>query len=168
MAGTPAHPDAPKGLREKRGFQERFWTAQRVAWGLFAALILAALSGLTGNGGPLAQRSAGDAGGGYFDYPVIGRAEGRDMLVATLPAADGEASLFLSRRFLDLYTVMHLQPLPLRAEDGAAGSTLHFSAVAGERVTVRIELEARRPGLHRVAVGSRADSRVDFTVLVLP
>ena len=45
----------PDGLQldEDRGFQRRFWRAERIAWGTFAAIMLAALSGLFGGSGPL-------------------------------------------------------------------------------------------------------------------
>ena len=168
MPDDKAIKDAPHGLKEARAFQEKFWTAQRFVWVLFGVLILGAAFGLTGNDGYLAEREAGDASGAHYRYAVITRSEGRDLVVANLPARGGEASMFLSRDFLDLYTVLHMQPLPERSLDSTAGSTLFFPVAPGTSVTVRLELEARSAGLFRVSIGSNEDTRFDYRVLSLP
>ncbi len=48
-------------LDEDRNFQERWWTAERIAWIGFALVIVVALAGLTGLGGPVRQRNGGGA-----------------------------------------------------------------------------------------------------------
>lgn len=57
---------------DDRAFQEKFWTFQRVAWALMALILLAALAGTTGSGGPLAHAEASGPGGS-IEYPRIAR-----------------------------------------------------------------------------------------------
>ncbi len=51
----PVRPDGLQ-INEHRGFQLRFWRAERIAWGAFALIALAALLGLFGESGPLNGR----------------------------------------------------------------------------------------------------------------
>jgi hypothetical protein len=50
-------------LDEDRLFQERYWSFQRFAWVLFLFVVVGALCGLTGSGGPFSRATVEGAGG---------------------------------------------------------------------------------------------------------
>ncbi|MBL0968407.1 MAG: hypothetical protein IBJ02_04785 [Brevundimonas sp.] len=75
-------------LGEDTGFQRRFWRIQRIAWAGFALVIVAALLGLTGAGGPL-SRSVVRTPDGLIDSPRISRWSAAEELRFELSGRDG-------------------------------------------------------------------------------
>jgi hypothetical protein len=55
MALPDTLPPALREVEAQIGFQRRLWRAERIGWGCMALLVLAALAGLTGGGGPLSR-----------------------------------------------------------------------------------------------------------------
>lgn len=157
-------------VREDRGWQERFWTSQRVAWIAMALFILAAMAGLTGMGGPLASASA-DLGGGTIEYPRITRWQADDQLqVRVEPASTGNVELTLSPQFVQTFAISSIQPEPKDARATTSGHRFVFETDqgGGERVIV-FNLRASRPVLGQQVAASLGDGTpAQMTITVLP
>ena len=157
-------------VTEDRSWQEKFWTAQRVGWVLMAILILAAIAGLTGMGGPLASARA-ELGGGTIDYPRITRWQADDqMQVRISPASPTDVELTLSREFVQLFTISSIQPEPAEVQATAAGHRFTFETEPGERERViAFAVRATRPVIARPFAASLGDAQPQrLTITVLP
>lgn len=156
-------------VEEDRPWQETLWTAQRVGWAIMALLIVAALIGITGKGGPVASASASVAGA-TIEYPRITRWQSQDQLVVRLPpSASGEAEVELSRAFGDLFTVESVQPEPSKVEATGTGYRYAFDVRGGGEKLVRFNIKANRPVLWRAVEASIGDAPpARLGVIVLP
>lgn len=188
MADRPAPdprqvPVRDDGLQidEDRAFQRRHWRRERLAWVGFAAIVAAALAGLSGAGGPLSGQQV-DLGAATAQVPRVGRLQRPDTLVIRLPAAAPAAAgagaaaaaagpagsarheVRLDPAFLDLYTVDTILPAPLAQRAGADGLWL---AVAGQGGKLRLSIRPRRAGLARFALAVDG-TQARAAVLVLP
>jgi hypothetical protein len=157
-------------LEEDRGFQEKFWSAERVAWAIFALIVIAALVGLTGQGGKLAHATVSGPTG-TVEYPQITRWETSDELRLTLPPGSGDqATVEISSAFSEVFEFEDIQPAPSENYATAAGQRLIFDLAepAGRREIV-MHVRAMQPALSR-----RIQMRIDdgpalsFTPVVLP
>ena len=68
-------------------FQERFWTAQRVSWLVFGAIIVAALAGLSGRGGVFAHAVISNETAS-LEYSRFMRWEASDRMTLVLPPSE--------------------------------------------------------------------------------
>lgn len=157
-------------VTEDRSWQEKFWTSQRVGWVLMALLILAAITGLTGMGGPLASAKA-KLGGGTIEYPRITRWQADDQLEVRLdPTSAGSTELTLSPQFVQLFAISSIQPEPKDVRATTAGHRFTFETDqgGGERVIV-FNLRASRPVLgQRVAASLGNGQPAQMRITVLP
>jgi hypothetical protein len=154
-------------LDEDRTFQERMWRAQRVAWVGFGVIVVAALAGLTGVGGPFARATEVSAAGA-IDYPRVARWEADDSLVVTFaPSTQGGRTVSLSREFLDLFEIVDIEPHPAGATATGDGETLAFDVAPGTSATVALKVRSAHPGLttNYVALDGRQQA---VPTLVLP
>lgn len=157
-------------VREDRGWQERFWTAQRVGWILMALFTLAAVVGLTGMGGPLASARA-ELGGGTIDYPRITRWQADDQFEVHLAASSpASVELTLSPRFVQLFSINSIQPEPSEVQATAAGYRFTFETEPGERERViSFTVRATRPVLAQPVAASLGNGQPQrLTITVLP
>jgi protein-L-isoaspartate(D-aspartate) O-methyltransferase len=60
-------PALPEGVDDHGASQRSFWAAQRVAWGIFALILIACLLGLLGRGGMFSTKMVESSGGDYRD-----------------------------------------------------------------------------------------------------
>lgn len=156
-------------VQEDRPWQEGWWVVQRVGWAIMALIILAALVGLTGKGGPLASATA-DAAGATIDYPRITRWKSDDQLTVRLPAsASGKVDVELSRAFGELFSVRSVEPQPSGMQATANGHRYTFEVEgAGEKLVV-FGLHAENPAIQRTVRAEVADAPpADLTITVLP
>lgn len=147
----PASPEPPSRAIEidtGPAFQERWWRLERLAWVLMGLLIVAALCGLTGAGGPL-SRGQVEAGNATIDYPRIARWQSaEDATIRFASDATGEVDVLLSARFAEAFDVETVQPQPASAASTAEGHRLTFDlgTGAGSKI-VTLSLRPGRPGL---------------------
>lgn len=129
-------------------FQQRWWRVERVAWLLMGALVIAALCGLTGAGGPL-SRGQVQAGGATIDYPRIARWQSaEDATIRFAPDMTGEVDVILSADFAEAFDVEAVQPQPTSAASTAEGHRLTFDLGTGAGTkTVSLSLRPSQPGL---------------------
>lgn len=133
-------------LEEHRSFHERFWTIERWAWIVFGLVLLAALAGLTGSGGPLAHSTARSAAG-EVEYPMIARWEATDELVVTFAPGGSEHRMALSPDFSRYFQVEDIQPQPERSIAGSEGEVLVFETDEQAPAQVTMHVRALRPGI---------------------
>ena len=162
-ASSATKPDIP----EDRAFQERFWTAERLAWVLFALLIVGAIAGLFGSGGPLASGSV-TVGRSLVEYPAIARWEAGDEFSVRLVGDAGERRLVLSPTFAELFRIDDMQPQPDRVEAGELGHVYVFTAPSDAPVGVHLAVTPRNPGFGTYEIGVGDTTPVRLSTFVWP
>jgi hypothetical protein len=158
--------EAPQ-IAEDRSFQERFWAVERVAWIGFVLLIVVAVSGLLGSGGPLSRGEAA-SGDSRIDYPAQARWEAGEELNIRLGGEPGERTLALSETFADAFEIEDIQPPPTRVESGANGQSLIFLATGPEPIEVRVAMTPRNPGLARYTITPAGQAALTVATFVWP
>lgn len=173
LTGLP--PQARRRAQEELGFSEDLggtivhWRVERVAWVVFGLLILGALLGLTGRGGPLA-RSVARAPGLEVDYPRIARWSTPDDIELVIRDGGPQPTVRLGPGFARVFRIEEVRPTPVRWSAGAQGQSLAFAPQdAGRPLHVRIQVRPRRPAFARPATIAIADRRpADLRLNVLP
>ena len=135
-------------VNDDRAFQERYWTFQRFAWAVMALILVAALAGATGSGGPLAHAEASGPGGS-IEYPRIARWQtAEQMTVRLLPGASGIARIELGEAFARTFTVETIEPQPSSSAATAAGHLYEFDLGDGwGEKQIILHVRAARPSL---------------------
>jgi uncharacterized protein (DUF58 family) len=154
---------------EDRPWQERFWTAQRVAWVVMGLFVLAALLGVTGSGGPLASTSA-QAAGASIDYPRITRWQADEPVTVRLPpSASGSVDVELSNGFVDRFTVESVHPEPSRVTASGSGHRYSFDVGSGGRdKSITFLVRSDHPFIERsveARIGNAPPTAMTLTVL---
>lgn len=161
----PVRPDGLQ-LNEHRSFQEKHWTAERVAWLAFIVIAVAAILGATGSGGVL-SRGLATLDGGEVDYPRIARWATADEMTVRLAEGSGERTLLLSNDFARSFQMETVQPRPLRVDAVPDGQVLRFAAADGPAQIV-IHLLPQAPGIARFRASIDGGAPQDLTTLILP
>jgi hypothetical protein len=167
MARLPDQPPDDLDLAEDRAFQEKWWTAERVAWGVFLLIVASALIGLTGAGGWLANATASGEGGSV-EYPRQTRWQADDTVLVRLAASPAASrTVTLSSAFTSLFQLIDIEPQPARATATPDGEQLEFFVAPGEPASIALQVRSQRPGL--VSYFTSIDSeRLDATTFILP
>lgn len=156
-------------LNEDRRFQERFWRAERIAWIVLAAIVVIALLGFTGRGGPFAQTMARTPEGAV-EYPRITRWAAADQVVVTFGGGGDQGVLAIDRSFSKVFAIDSIQPQPMASVATAEGQRLTFRLEpATAPRTATLHVRAVRPAIPlrtqlRIGDGPPAT----LTTLVLP
>lgn len=154
---------------ENRDWQERFWSFQRVAWLVMIAILIAAIFGATGSGGPLATAQV-EIDGATVSYPRIARWQAAaEMTVELPPQAQGSVDIQVSSNFLDVFGVESISPTPSAAAATPTGHRYTFDVASGAKPkTLVLHLRAMRATLPRqgeVKIGNGSAARLNFVVL---
>lgn len=169
MAKGRTAPKSGLQVKDHRGWQERFWTAQRIGWALMALIVLAALLGATGKGGWWANARV-QLPGATIEYPRISRWQSNEQFTVRLaPATSGLVELELSSPFIERFMIEAIEPEPLtvRATGGGHRYTFDIAAGEGEKVIV-FAVRSEHPFLARpvtVRIGDGPPARMTLTVL---
>ena len=123
--GTDIHEDMPT--------QEREWRVQRAGWAFMAAIVVAALVGLLGNG-PLNERTLTSANGGlqvtYQRFRRLQTPGTLNLKVTPQPGA-GQVQVSLNDAYLDAVYVQSVTPEPASVAGGRYARRLYLCAAAG-------------------------------------
>lgn len=127
-------------------FQRRSWLVQRIGWAMLLLLVLAALAGLLGEGGPLSEATATSADGGLgVEYARFGRYRAPATLKIHLgpQAVQGdEARVWVSRAYLEAVQIQNIVPEAESVEAGPGGMTYVFKLEEpGAPTTVTFNLQ---------------------------
>ena len=129
-------------LDEDIAFQHKEWMWQRVGIVALALLVLGALLGLTGVGGPLSRGEAGDpAGAVHVEYERLVRRGAMVTVTLHLRAeSPGPTRFWVSAPYFDHVTVESVVPTPEVVS--AEPSRLVYSiAAGGSPVAVKLHLK---------------------------
>jgi hypothetical protein len=156
-------------LEEDRPFQERFWNAQRVAWFILILIVIAALAGFSGQGGPFARATVSGPAG-MIDYPRVTRWETSDEIRLTLGAGiERQAVVEIGPAFPDLFELEDIQPAPAESHAGPNGQRLVFHLdPAPARREVIMHVRAMRPSFTKgidMRIGEGPRLRIRSVVL---
>jgi len=153
---------------ENRAWQERFWSIQRLAWILMLLILVSAVLGATGSGGPLATGHV-DVAGGVVHYPRIARWQTTSELTVELPSqAQGPTDVQLSKDLLEVFSVESMSPLPREASTTPAGHRYTFDVNGDRRKTIVFFLRPMRaalPSRGKVTVGNGPSATLNFVIL---
>lgn len=153
-------------LEERPAFQRRFWTTERSAWLLFGFLLILAVAGLTGGGGPL-SRGEVSVGSGQLKYPRFSRWVSADELTVTFGPGTDRHRLAIDQSFTDYFQVEGVQPQPESATVAADGTILAFRAKRNGPASTTLYLRALRPGIARYSVTVNG-ATTDVVSVILP
>ncbi len=153
-------------LDERRDFQRKFWTLERMAWLVFAVLVASALAGLCGGSGYFSRQSLA-AGGALVDLPRISRWQGNEYIALQLPGGEGPHTIVLGGEFGEYFLIERTQPAPARSRATSSGLEMEFAGSGEGPSRVMIEVGPSRPGFASVVVAV-AGHRAAAGVLVLP
>ncbi|WP_416066353.1 hypothetical protein ACK9YZ_09230 [Rhizobium sp. ZK1] len=156
----------PEGIEDHTRFQERIWHAQRWAWVGFAAILISALFGALGRGGPLSQQETKLAGGS-LELPIITRWNAPDELRVFFLPSSSDRRFVVDPDFLTIFSIESIEP-PQKAtdyENGRIGYVFPADAIAASQVILR--LQTQKPGLRSFRIGIGQDV-VERSVIVLP
>ena len=149
-------------------FQRAFWRVERVAWFFFTAILVAALLGFTGAGGPLSRQGI-ETADAEINYPRVMRWATRDEIEI---AASGNTPILLGLdgTFLDLFEIRAITPPPLRSEVQADGIRMEFAAaeVLGARRKIVLQVAPARPsfgGSATLSLSPGGVTRMSFVIL---
>lgn len=170
-----ATPDDVRRIERGQRVQERYWVAERIAWGTMALTVLAAMAGVFGDG-PLAgvERAAPD-GSLRVSFQRFQRADATSRIGFTASAAaarDGRVVLCLDRDFLGEWRVERFEPRPEAesARDGGVCYALRTGTASGaDAPEIGLWVAPRAaafPAAGRVSVEGRAS--VDLGAWVWP
>lgn len=156
-------------IAEDLPFQMATWKLQRVAWGVMAAILVAALLGLFG-GGVFGTATVGRPGGGRVEYFRFGRLQSPTTLdVYVTPEGGGEARVWVASDYADRAGIDRVEPVPARVEAGSDGLTYVLPIIPSDQpARVRFHLNPERPGLLRGRVRSGTGPTLRFTQFVHP
>ena len=149
---------------DKLEFQRNNWRAERVGWAALAAVVLAALLGLFGDGVLSNDEAASADGMLTVAYRRFLRAESPAKLEVTAAQAladGGRLAIRLDAAWLARFEIVAIEPEPESTTLAPDRTTFLFAttaasataATASEPVTVRFRLEAEKAGVAAGAVG---------------
>jgi hypothetical protein len=157
---------------EDLGFQRSEWRVQRVGWGLWALVVLAALVGLLGPG-PLSSAEATSPDGSlavsYDRFLHSNTPSQMEVQVAPGSTAEEPLRLDVSRELLDSLQIMRIEPEPEQRElreDGIAYTFLRAGAAESMRIVFHVEY--LRIGGHRGRIELPGRNAVEFSQFVYP
>lgn len=127
-------------LDEHLRFQQLLFGARRTGMALLAIVVVAALAGLFGDGGPLARKQAG-AGAATVDYPRYARYHAPALLefeVATASVQGDSFELVLGGAYVSDFSVEQVTPQPREVSATDSGIHYTFAVAPGERQHVTL------------------------------
>ncbi len=120
-------------LHEYPRFQRWFWKFQRLAWTALFIGIVAALAGLTGDGGILSMARS-QAAGSSVSYSAIMRRSRPD----TIQITSAVAKIWLDQRFIATFDIDVISPMPVVQTSLDGGLVLSFAQAGQLHIALRV------------------------------
>lgn len=159
---------APKQLEIEDDAQWQFaeWRVHRVLWVLGALVLLAALLGLLGSGGPFANGRT-ESSDLALRYERFGRRESTSELTVEIGQPAERIDLHLGSAFVDKARIERVSPEPDSTSLTGDGYILSFTAEPGALTEIRIEYTPDSSGSLPLEIGVAGQS-VDAVSFVYP
>jgi len=164
MCGITLRPDGLQ-LDEDRQFQERYWNFQRVGWAAFAVILMLAVLGFTGSGGPVSVTET-QVGNARLRYPTVARWSTPDTLQVRFFGSTGE--IRLGPDFLSAFEIQGIQPEPSKSSVGPDGLSLQFDVTGATPAPVHLAIQPRGPGRVSFEVSVDGSDPTRLGTLVMP
>ncbi|HEX6995177.1 MAG TPA: hypothetical protein VF339_13615 [Gammaproteobacteria bacterium] len=154
-------------------FQRRSWLVERAAWILLGAILVAALLGVFGGGGPAASTDrVSEDGNLSMQYDRFSRIEAptRLRVVVTPPVEAGTTlRLWLAREYVEALEIESILPEPSRVEAASDRYVFEFPlTAAGETSTILFRVEPREAWHVEGRLGIDGGSELRFDQFVYP
>lgn len=158
-------------IEEDIPFQQREWSVQRVGWLVMFLLVIAALLGLTGGGGPLAtasQHTPDDTL--HVHYSRVQRSLAPAQLELTLASGGGdELEVWIGNEFLSEIEIESISPQPLETRAGPDRQVFVFAVADGAReFEVTVHYRPQVAGISSGSAGIVGGQELTFDQLVVP
>lgn len=180
IAGTnvtdPVKPDdVPKvddaiAVGEDLGFQERWWTFERIAWSVILVILLLNILGLFGNGWLAKTQKQVPGSGMLLKYERIERTYTPSRVTVQFgpdAAKNGAITLFVRGNFLKDLGNDRVIPQPEHSIVGNDGVTYTFPVRPGASEAA-FELQPASPGVHWIYMQVEGHTPVSARVVVMP
>lgn len=132
-------------------FQKREWRAQRIGWAVLAAIILAALSGLLGDG-PAAHQVISTPVAKIEMVRFGRRAAALEWKITPIKRTAGTLRISMDAAFAQQFEIKSIQPEATSARLSGAQWIYDFDSIGGAQpssAAVVFHVEPRHMGLHR-------------------
>lgn len=167
--------DVPKvdnaiAVGEDLGFQERWWTFERIAWSFFLLVLLADVLGLLGGGWLAKAKQQVPGSGMLMKYDRIERALTPSQVTLQFgpdAAQDGAVTLFVRGNLIKDLGADRVIPQPGKSAVGNDGVTYTFPTT-DDQSEVSFELQPTAPGVHWLYMQVKGKVPVSARVFVLP
>lgn len=158
-------------IEEEPRFHHTSWRVQRVAWSILALVLLAALLGALGRGGPLASAQVRGPAGVTVEHERFPHYGAPSTLRVRLPAdaaRSGEVRLRVDRRYIHGMRIESVTPPPARVEAGADELVYVFATGTARPTEIVFRLHMDTIGRVSGAFALDTGAPVRFTQFVLP
>ncbi|MEX0782508.1 MAG: hypothetical protein WD557_07650 [Dehalococcoidia bacterium] len=167
MAGSRAGQQPGLQIGVDPSFDRIQWRVERFAWILMALVILLALLGFFGGGGPL-MRATERSGDSEVRYNRMIRFQGQTRLEITVPGSGGEARITFNQPFLADMQIEGIHPEPAAVRAGSESVTYVFELAEGEEsADVSFSLRPEKIGVHSANIVT-ASGTLSVWQLALP
>jgi hypothetical protein len=150
-------------------FQRKQWVVQRIAWLIFALIVLAGLSGLLGTG-PLANARAGDADVQIEYESILHRASPTELMIhpGDQITADGNIEVALTQAFLKNLEIHRIIPEPDSEELSGDEIIYSFKVGEGGPSTITFQFEPLDAGSFQGHIRINNGDPISINQLVYP
>lgn len=168
-SGGPPWESRTHPVREDMAMQRRTWAAERIAWVLMGAIMVATLFGLFGNG-VVSSRTVQDAPGTLeASYSAFGRLGASTRLHLVLaPQGGDEVAIVFGETLLRHFTIEAIHPRPTGETAADGRLRLTFAAAPGEATAVALDLRPHRVGPVETEIGYPGASPLRLSQLFFP
>ncbi|HVE89755.1 MAG TPA: hypothetical protein VNA44_08635 [Burkholderiaceae bacterium] len=151
-------------IEDHQDFQRRQWRAERIGWLAMALLIVAAVAGLLGGGGVLADASSASADGrSRVEYQRFARKGSTTTLEIIAASGERELRIRIDERYLSAMSLRSITPPPLATVLSERSYTFSFNRAPGAidtRVKLHLEPDSAGSLEGAVAIDDAAPLRI--------
>jgi hypothetical protein len=160
----------PLDIDIDESFPRREWRIQRIGWGVWLFIIVAALSGLTGSG-PLSRAQAhSNADDLNVEYDRFARkGHQTQMTFHAKGSSQGQPiRLHMSQSLLDQFRILRIDPEPTASETITDGIAYSFANGDSQIAKIVFHIEYDGMGPQSGFVGRSADDRIAVRQFIYP
>ncbi len=153
-------------------FERRSRWVQKIGWSIFGLIIVAALMGIFGGGGPLNVTTVGQGSPLEVEYERFARHSGpTEMLIRLGPdtVQGEEARVWIDREYLNAIKIEKVEPEPESVEAGQDRLTYIFKLERPDiPTTFLFHITPQEMGLYSIRVGIDGGKELRFSQFTYP